>query len=132
MEHSSIHTPTISHGWKIVSYAILCINRIPVGGDVSSTLYIHTIRTGTTLDLNKHTKIEFDTYAKIYDPPKSTSSMKSSTGPCILIVPTGNIQGSKWFLNLRAIRHIKRYTFNPLLITPHIIDWVHELDNKEN
>ena len=44
---------------QMFSYGILWINGLPVGSGVSSTLSPRTIRTGTTLDFNKHCKIEF-------------------------------------------------------------------------
>ena len=58
--------------------------------------------------------------------------MQSRTEPAICLVPTGKIQGSYWFLNLRTGRRIKRRTFTPLPFLTRIIDRVHALSNSDN
>ena len=51
---------------QMVYDVVLCINKIPIDRGVSSTLSTRKIIIGTTLDFNKHFKIEFVSYAKTH------------------------------------------------------------------
>ena len=61
-----------------------------------------------------------------------TKSIQSRTDPCIWLGPTGNIQVSHWFLNLRNGISIKRRKSTPFHDPPHIINWVHDLADENN
>ena len=58
--------------------------------------------------------------------------MQSRTEPAICLGPTGKLQGSYWFLNLRTGRHIKRRTFTPPSVPTRVIDRVHALIDADN
>ena len=60
------------------------------------------------------------------------NSTKSRTEPAICLGPTGNLQGSYWFLNLHTGRRIKRRKFTPLAVPTRVIDRVHELSEADD
>ena len=83
--------------------------------------------TGITIDFNKHYKIEFGAYAEATKKTFPQKSTQSHTEPAICLGPTGNLQCSYWFLNLRTWRHIKHNNFTPLPVLTRVIDRVHAL-----
>ena len=87
---------------QMVSYVFLWMNGLPVGSGISETLSPRTIMTGTTLDFNKHCQLEFGAYAETHERPRPLNSQKIWGQPCICLGPTGNMQVSYWFLNLRT------------------------------
>ena len=116
----------------MVSYVIIQINPpSPVDSGVSYTLYTRTTTTGTTLDFNKHCKIEFVAYADNHESLIAKNSIQYRTKTCIYLGPTGNIQGSHWFLNFRTGLRIKHRTFTPLTApTPSFPGSMRQLTRK--
>ena len=88
--------------------------------------------TGTTIDFNEHFKIEFGANAEAHKKNFPQNSTQSRIEPAICLVPTGNLQGSYWFLNLRTGRCIKWRTFTPLPVPTRIIDRVQALTNADD
>ena len=60
---------------KMIYYSVLWVNGLPVGIDVYYTLSTHIIMTGTTVDCNKHCKIEFGAYSETHESPTTTKPM---------------------------------------------------------
>ena len=57
--------------------------------------------------------------------------MNTRAEPSICLGPTGNIQGTYFFLHLRTGRRVKRRAFTPLPMLPHIIERVHQLADAD-
>ena len=111
----------------MVENTVFWINALPINSRMSSTISPETLMTGTMIDFAKHCKIECGAYAKSHKNTFPWNSLQPWTEPAICIRPTGNFQGSYWFLNLRIGRHIKRRKFIPLPVPALAIDSVYEL-----
>ena len=91
------HFPMIS---QMVSYAILWLNTLPEMSGVSNNLSPRTIMNEITIDYNKHCKLKFRAYAEIKKDPATSNSMAAHSEPEICLRPTGNLQGTYFFLSL--------------------------------
>ena len=116
---------------RMVENTVFWINAIPISSGMSCTIHPQTIVTGTAIDLNKYCRIEFGAYTKAHEKTFSQNSTQSRTEPAICLIPTGNLQGSHWLINLRTRRRIKQRTFTPLPVLTCIIDRVHALTDAE-
>ena len=58
--------------------------------------------------------------------------MQYSTERFICLGPTGNIQGSHWFLNLRTERRINQRTLTSITAPPYIITGVYDIADEDN
>ena len=117
---------------QMISYDVLCIIGLPADSDVSYTISLHTIMAGGAIYFNKHYRIEFGAYPRTRNSPNPANFIQYRTNTCICLVPTGNIQGSYWFLNLCTSRQINSHKFTPLPVPTHIIYRVHELTDEGN
>ena len=88
--------------------------------------------TGTTIDFNEHFKIEFGANAEAHKKNFPRNSTQSRIEPAICLVPTGNFQGSYWFLNLRTGLRIKQHTFTPLPFPTPVIERVQALADADD
>ena len=116
----------------MVENAVFWINTLPVNSGMSCTISPWMLMTGTNIDFKKHYKIEFGAYAEAQEATFPRNSPQSRTEPDICIGPTGNLQGSHWFLKLRTRRRIKQRTITPIPIPARVIDRVHALANADN
>ena len=64
---------------QMVSYAVLCLDGLPIGRNFYSALSPWKNITGTTFYFNKNCKIEFNTYAKTHESPTPNNSIQSRT-----------------------------------------------------
>jgi hypothetical protein len=85
---------------------ILWINTSPPKGGVSSTLSPRKIMTGIQFDYNKHCKLQFGSYVQAHQEPSPTNTQAAHTVGAICLGPTGDIQGSYKFLNLRTGKRV--------------------------
>ena len=85
--------------------------------------------TGNNIDFKKRCKIEFGAYVEAYEKKFPLNSTQSHTEPVICLGPTGNLQCSYWFLNIRTGFHIKQHTFSLLPVSTRVIDRVQALAN---
>eukprot|EP00804_Cyclotella_cryptica_P027597 CCRYP_007506-RA/>CCRYP_007506-RA protein AED:0.33 eAED:0.33 QI:0/-1/0/1/-1/0/1/0/237 len=75
------------------------------------------------LDWQKHCKYQFGSYGQAYDEPDSTetNTQQPRSRNVICVGPTGNIQGSYYFLDLDTKELIKRRRFTELPMPDSII-----------
>ena len=118
--------------FRMVESAFFWLNALPVNSGMSCTISLRTLMTGTTIEFNKHCKIEFGAYTKAHEKTFPRNSTQSHTEPAICLGTTGNLQGSYWFLNLCEVRHIKRCTFTPIPVPTSIIEHIHALANADD
>ena len=115
----------------MVENAVFCLNALTINSGMSCTIYPQTLMTGTTIDFNNYYKIEFGAYAEAQEKTFPYNSTQSCTEPAICLGPTGNLQGSYWFLNLSTGRHIKQRTFNPIYVPMHVTNPIYGLADAD-
>jgi hypothetical protein len=99
---------------ELIKFVVLWLNDFPPSSGISKTYSPRTIRTGTTLDYNKHCKLLFGAYVETHEMNTPTNTMKEITRAAICLGPTANFQGSYKFLCLRTGRRITRKQFREL------------------
>ena len=83
------------------------------------------ILTGLHIDHNKHCTLEFSSYVQIHE--EHDNSMTSRTSGAIALRPTGNTQGTHYFLNINSGRRVARNHWMVLTMPNDIIQAVHRL-----
>ena len=115
----------------LIYYSILWINAFPPKGGVSTTLSPRNIMTGIQFDYNKHCQLPFGSYVQAHEEPNPTNTQAARTVGAICLGPTGNIQGSYKFLNLRTGKRITRRRWTPLPMPQEVIDRVNQLGKAD-
>jgi hypothetical protein len=115
----------------LIYYTVLWINAFPPKGGVLEHLSPQSIMTGINFDYQKHCQIQFGWYAQVHEEPSQTSSMSAHTVGAICLGPTGNIQGSYKFLNLRTGRRITCCRFTMLPMPQEVITRVNQLGKAD-
>jgi len=103
------------------------LNFFPHKDEIHATLSPHTIVTGSNINYNKHCKLEFGTYVQVHE--QHNNSIAARTSGAIALHPTGNAQGSYFFLSLCSGKHIVQNKWTVLPMPAEVIDTVHQLAN---
>ena len=90
-----------------------------------------TIITGVPFDYNKHCHLQFGSYAQTHE-DATTNRPDACTVGAICLGPTGNLQGSYKFLNLRTGKKITCRNFTPLPMPQAVIDRVNQLSKLDS
>ena len=101
---------------------------MPAIDGVSETLGPSTIVTGHTPDYKTHCKLEFGTYAQVYQDTDNT--MTSRTRGALAMRPMGNDQGGHYFLSLKTGKTTSGYKYTPLPVPDGAIRRVEQLSRK--
>lgn len=116
----------ISH---MVRNAVFWLNAFPHDNGISRMHSPRYIMTGVQLDYNKHARLEFGEYVQSHE--KHDSSMSERTIGAINLGPTGNQQGSHWFLNLSTGKRMSRTRWTRLPMPQDAIDRVNHLGRHQ-
>ena len=81
--------------------------------------------TGQTIGFNRHIKHEFGAYTQTHEATDNT--MRERTVGVIALRPTGNKQGSYYYLSLTTGRKLNRLRASELPMPQDVIDRVHTL-----
>ncbi len=85
---------------ELVCRAVMLLNFFPAPDGVSKTLSPKTIMTGKpNLNFN-HCRIEFGSYALVFEDNSLTNTTKSRATGAIVLNPTGNSKGDYHFMSL--------------------------------
>ena len=85
--------------------------------------------TGLKMDFNKHCRIAFDEYAKVYDETRNDMTERTVGGICL--GPTNNIQGGYQFTKLSTGKVITKYKFYKVPMTQEVIERVIETGRQQ-
>jgi hypothetical protein len=108
---------------------VFWLNSFPADNGISATLSPRTIVTGATLDYNRHCTYDFGEYVQTHEEHDNT--MASRTVGALALRPTGNIQGSFFFLSLKTGRVINRSAATPLPMPHEVVDRIHLLARRQ-
>ena len=78
----------------LLRFVVLWLHAFPSDSGVSSEFSPREIVTGLHLDFKKHCRARFGSYVEASQDPDITNTMNDRTAPCIVLGPTGNVQGS--------------------------------------
>jgi len=109
----------------MVYNVIFWINSFPHKDGIHDYMSPRMIITGLRIDHNKHCKLKFGTYVHVHE-EHDNSLMPHTTG-AIALRPTGNSQGSNYFLNLNLGRCIVRNHWTTMPMPAEVIHNVHWL-----
>jgi Reverse transcriptase (RNA-dependent DNA polymerase)/Zinc knuckle len=115
---------------EMVYHSIFWLNSFPHNNGVSKTLSPRAIVVGQSIDFNKHCQLEFGTYVQTHE--EHNNSMLSRTTGAIALRPTGNIQGSHYFMSLTTGCRLNRYKWTVLPMPQDVIDRVHTLAQQQH
>ena len=77
---------------------------------------------GTQLNYATDCHLAFGSYVQAHEEPNPTNRQAPRMVGAICIGPSGNIQGSYEFLNLRTTKKITRQSWTPLPMPQEVID----------
>ena len=110
---------------ELAKFVVFWLNSFPHPGGISQDLSPRYLVTGEQIDYNKHCKYEFGQYVQCHEPHNNT--MQARTIGAIALRPTGNRQGSYYFLSLESGRIIVRNHVTPLPMPSDVITRVENL-----
>ncbi len=86
---------------ELIYHVVLWLNAFPSRSGISETLSPREIVLRHKLDYKKHCRAPFGSYCEAHDEPAPTNSMVTRATPCIVLGPTGNLQGTYKFFHLQ-------------------------------
>ena len=96
----------------LVPNVILWMNAFPSQNGVSKIHSPRYIVTGKELSYNRHAQIEFGKYAQTHEQHDNTLAPRTMGAICL--GPTGNTQGSHWFMSLTTGNKVSRNQWTEL------------------
>ena len=113
----------------MVKNAVFWLNSIPAEDGVSEILSPRYILTGRSIDYNRHVQLEFGAYVHTHD--KHSNDMNARTTSAICLGPTGNAQGTHYFLSLRTGRILRKHRWTHAPTPTDAIDRVNALGAQQ-
>ena len=114
---------------ELANREVFWLNAFPARDGISTTLSPRTIVTGQTVHHDRHCKYEFGQYVQTHEPHDNT--MAPRTIGALALRPTGNAQGSFYFLSLDSGRVINRLRATPLPMPNEVKDRVSLLARRQ-
>jgi len=110
---------------EIIYNTVFWLNCFLHKNGIHPTLSPRTIVTGTTINYDKHCRIPFGTYVQVHK--QDNNSMASCTSGAIALRPSGNTQGSYYFLNLDSGKCIICNNWTVLTMPNEVFNTIHQL-----
>ena len=114
---------------EMVFVAVFWLNCFPNAQGISPNLSPRTIVTGLHIDFNRHCRYQFGEYVQTHE--EHDNSMLSRTIGALALRPTGNLQGSFYFLSLSTGRVLNRLSATPIPMPEHVIGQVHRMARRQ-
>ena len=115
---------------ELAKAVVYWLNSIPSNMGVSPTMSPRTIITGQLLDYHKHCRYKFGEYVQTHE--EHDNSLLSRTIGAIALRPTGNQQGSYFFMSLYTGRIINHLHATKLPMPAEVITRVEQLAKAQN
>lgn len=109
----------------MVKNAVFWWNALPVNDSALGNYSGRYILEGRTIDYNKHIRIPFGAYAQTHE--EHDNDMQPRTVGAICLGPTGNQQGTHYFMSLLTGRLLRRPHFTELPMPADVADRVSHL-----
>ena len=115
---------------EMAKFATFWLNSFPHRLGISQSESPRLLVTGEQVDFNKHCRFEFGQYVQCHE--EHDNSMAPRTIGALALRPTGNRQGSYYFLSLVSGRVITRNHATALPMPQEVIQRVHQLARAQN
>ena len=117
---------------ELVNKATQDLNRFPPGDGLSKTVSPFSIITGKPNPDYHRFKLDFGTLAMVFEENQRTNNNDTRGTEAIALTPTGNSQGSYYFMSLRTGERITREQYTALPMTDAAIARVEQIAKNEN
>ena len=105
------------------------LNGVPPNDSFGNGLSPRTIVTGQKLDYNRHCRYQFGEYTQTHE--QHDNSMNPRTVGALALRPTGNAQGSFYFMSISTGRVLNRLRATPLPMPDDVVDRIHRLARQQ-
>ena len=107
-------------------------NDLPLNDGISDTHGPGTLVTGCNRpDYNDLKQLNFGDYVQVKQPMDATNTSKARTVGAIALCPSGNGQGSWYFMPVSTGERIHRYQWTELPLGQETIDRIHNMAKKQ-
>ena len=114
----------------LVSYVV---SRKNLRGSSTSVVSARVKFTGRKPDFKKELSIGYGDYCECYNPAvESKDASKDRTEPCVALYPTGNANGSWWFLNIATKRRVRRTNWTKMVTSNLVVNTMNEFSRSDD
>jgi hypothetical protein len=114
---------------EMAKQAVFWLHLFPKVDGVSDHMSPREIMTGQRLDYARHCRFEYGEYVQTHE--QHDSSMTPRTIGALALWPTGNAQGTWYFMSLSTGRVLKRNDATQLPMPHEVIDAVHRMARQQ-
>ena len=114
---------------EMAKASVFWLNSLPQKNGLDSELSPWTIVSGQMLDFKRHCRFQFGEYVQTHE--EHNNSMSPRTVGALSLRPTGNAQGSYYFLSLSTGRVLNRLRGIALPMPDDVIDRVHRMARQQ-
>ena len=108
---------------EMAKASMFWLNRMPAKDSFGNKLSPQTIITGQNLDYNRHCRFQFGEYVQTHE--QHDNSMNPRTVGALALHPTGNVQGSFYFMSISTGQVLNRLHTTPLPMPDEVVDRIH-------
>ncbi len=101
---------------QMLADCVRCLNQFPRKNGISATMSPATIVTGTGTPDYASMRLEFGTYAQVFEDHDPTNTPHARSLGAMALNPTSNTQGDYYFLSLASGARISRHNWTTLPI----------------
>ena len=114
---------------EMAKASVFWLNGLPPRDYFGNNLSPRTIVTGQKLDYKRHCRYQFGEYVQTHE--QHDNSMDPRTVGALALRPTGNAQGSFYFMSLSTGRVLNRLRATPLPMPDEVVDRVHRMARQQ-
>ena len=105
----------------LIKFVTFWINAFVNENGASKVFSPRELLTGMKVDYEKHCQARWGAYIEASDDADVTNDMRDRTSPCVVLGPTGNVQGSVRCFNLETKKVITRRTVKELPMPDRVV-----------
>ena len=114
---------------EMAKASVFWLNGVPPKDYFGSNLSPRTIVTGQKLDYKRHCRYQFGEYVQTHE--QHDNSKDPQTVGALALRPTGNAQGSFYFMSISTGRVLNRLRATPLPMPDEVVDRIHRLARQQ-
>ena len=114
---------------EMAKASMFWLNGLPPRDYFGNNLSPRTIVTGQKLDYKRHCRYQFGEYVQTHE--QHDNSMDPRMVGALALCPTGNAQGSFYFISLSRGRVLNRLRATPLPMPDEVVDRVHRMARQQ-